>query len=263
MTREELLNRLALLEFEGKISLAEAQQILAQFDAGTLNEADLPMTREEENRLLLLSFLAISAGAFVADVRQRLRRVRGQQRRFVVIDIFEEQLEPLGGFFARTDPDIALWHQNMATVIRDNAFAMGEAALGRRLFEAEADQVRQALRAQYGYLERFADEIAFRKLVGRPMSEAAIFDRSRQYGGFAIGMFYRFAEARFARLPGYVARYIPIDDGGTCVPCHEAGRIEYYLPTEGPMPGEVCVAKGKCRCERIIEFNPAIYRTLL
>ena len=262
MNREELITRLALLEVEGKITLEEARELLAQFDAGWLNPSDLPLTREEERQILLTGFLAITGGAYLNEVRKRLRAQRNKPGRFVVVEFYEENLEPLAGIFSRSDPEINRWHESMARVVMDNAHAMAEAGIGRRLFEHEHERITRGVRSQLGYLERFADEVAFRKLIGRPMSEKAIFDRSRQYGGFAIGQFYRFAESLFAGVVGYVARYIPKDDNGTCAPCHEAGQITFFLPGTGPMPGEICVAKGKCRCERKIEFNIVEYDKL-
>lgn len=263
MDRDELLNRLALLFDEGKLALEEAQELLRQYDAGMLNEADLPLTRAEERLIMLMALNLVNQSAYLAQARRRIRGTTGAVRiRLGLSDLFEEAMRPVSGILTNMDPDIRRWHDSMGRVIRDNAYSMAEAALGRRLFETEANRIRDSLSSQFGYLERFADEIAFRRLIGRPMSEAQIYDRSRQYAGFAVGLFYRLREEPFRRQRGYVAKYIPVDDGGTCRPCHDAGVEMYYLPGEGPMPGEVCVARGKCRCRRIIEFNIAVYERL-
>ena len=260
MTREELIARLELLVREDKLSILEARSIVRRFDNGHFDERELPLTREEEQRQLETVLTVGSIAAYLLSVRRR--KPRGIEGRFTVVAHYERTILPLSDIPVRAKPDIREWHQRMRESILSNALAQAEAGLGRVLTPREASQVGDLLGRQDAYLERFADEIAFRRLSGRPMSAKAIFDRSRQYGGFAIGLFFRMQEQRFDGLRGWISEYIPVDDPATCRPCHEAGIQGPYLPTQGPFPGEVCVAKGKCRCRRELHYDLTQWRIL-
>ena len=260
MSRDELILRLALLEREGKISRAEAITIRELFDAGKIDGSELPLTREEERLRLLTALGLATAAGHLLTVRQRFGNRGDTSVRLDIVGLLDSTLS---GVSQRPQSRrIRTWHDEMSQLIVEHSLAMAEIGARRQLTDRERRQVLEALRPQFGYLERFADEIAFRSLTDNPMSQAQIYDRSRQYGGFALGLFYRLREARFEGIRGWVVDYIPRDDQGTCIPCHESGRGSPFLPGQGPFPGEVCVAHGKCRCERVLRFDITAWRIL-
>lgn len=261
MTREELIERLALLVEENKLSESEALNIISLYDQGAFDESILPMTREEE-RNILFTLLTISNTLYL-NAAEEVRRQRSHQgTRFALVDLMHDSAIGRGAPLYKANPDVARWHGQMMQLVRDHALSMAGAGLDRKLESFERSLLLDEVATQYAYLERFADEIAFRQLVGRPLSQKQIEDRSKQYAGFGIGIFYTFAEQVY-KIPGYVVDYIDVDDGGTCVPCHQSGKEGPYLPGGGPMPGVVCVARGKCRCWRKVVFDPKRYRRLI
>lgn len=127
-----------------------------------------------------------------------------------------------------------------------------------------AESSRAALEAVQGeaaYISRFSDELAIRRMTGAEPSAAAIVARLAIYGALArVGMFVLF-ERREGDAVGWVYQYIAVDDRGTCGPC--VGAQGYYLAGQGPMPGEVCLGRGRCRCKRERVYRPDVYRRLI
>lgn len=255
MTREELIERLDLAVQAGTITLEEAREILALYDAGGIDPDELPLPVADggnhlQQALIGLIPLAFFGYSYPARVSLKLRMLHG----------YDSSVANVALLLAERVPRIRQWHDTAGTMVRDLTHRLAELGAGRRLLDVEARAVRTALVGELAYLQRFADEISFRHLVGRPLSAARITDRLRQYGGTALGLFYRFAESNLQT--GYIVRYIPVDDGGTCTPCHMSGLQGPYLPGRGPMPGEVCLARGKCRCHRQPEYNPREFQRL-
>lgn len=141
------------------------------------------------------------------------------------------------------------------------------AALQQRMIEIEHEQA--------AYLQRFADELSLRKLAA-PMPEdgrrkallllmawsaAYLANRAASYSGAGRGLFFAGLESGGAESgPGWVIHYQINHDERLCSGCADAEG--YYLPGQGPMPGDVCLGGGFCRCERVPMFDEAMYRRL-
>jgi hypothetical protein len=117
-------------------------------------------------------------------------------------------------------------------------------------------RVRGLLRREIGYLSRFVGEIANGEIPHS--NEDQIGNRAAMYGGTARGEFYREHELNVP--PGFVMEYISRDDKRTCDPCYQAEG--YFMPGLGPMPGQVCLGRARCRCQRKRRWLPAIYESL-
>ena len=248
MDRKEFIRRLTLAEAEGIITPEESEDLLRRFDAGEITADMLPSSLGDLLDLVaLLGVLNIAASLLSLDFLSRIG-VIGER-----IRLWESSLPPAGG-------GIRQWTRRMGEAVRQNLLELAELGAGRALTSAELRRLREALLTEYAHLDRFADQIAFRALLGRPMSKRQIRDRMRQYAGSGIGFFYTFLEEQLG--DGYVIDYVSNDDGGTCTPCLTADLNSPYLPTQGPMPGVVCVAHGKCRCERTPRFDPIAAQAL-
>lgn len=124
------------------------------------------------------------------------------------------------------------------------------------------------LRREAAFLRRFALAVMLGMAGANgprtPSDSDRVSNRSNLYSGVPRGEFYTAMEERLASLTneevGWLVEYIPKDDDSTCEPCHAAAG--YYLPNQGPKPGEVCQGRGRCRCRRVPRFLPEIFAKL-
>jgi len=134
---------------------------------------------------------------------------------------------------------------------------------------------------QAAYLQRFADQLAARKLAEAmpddddtrkallaallTMGAGYIARRAASYSGAARGVFFRSLESGATgpmggSRDGWVVAYCVNHDERLCSACLDAEG--YYLPGDGPYPGEVCYGGGACRCERMSVYDPVVYAQL-
>jgi len=134
---------------------------------------------------------------------------------------------------------------------------------------------------QAAYLQRFADQLAARKLAEAlpedddqregllralvAMGAAYIARRAASYSGAARGVFFRALESgdvgpMGGGRSGWVIAYRVNHDESLCSACLDAEG--YYLPGDGPMPGEVCLGGGQCRCWREDVYDPVLWAQL-
>lgn len=109
----------------------------------------------------------------------------------------------------------------------------------------------RAVRRQRAFLSRFADETALRQQQGQPFSEAYLANRTEMYGGAGRAHYYESqieAHVQAGDLGLFRVRYIAMDDGGTCQPCHDAMGLYEPGDPNMPLPGQVCLGRNKCRC---------------
>jgi len=198
-----------------------------------------------------------------ATLGQRLVRASNAERQRhsdALQDAFERDARRLASELA-TSGDVATWQRKMGARVIQHLVEQRTLGAARPLRDSERRQMAATVREQTAYLSRFADEVAVRALQGKPLSEAAIAQRAAQYGGVGRAAFYTGMEGSATTQRGYVARYRSVDSPTTCSRCHAAEG--YYLVGSGPLPGEVCLGRHRCRCQRIIEYNPEIYDKLL
>lgn len=165
---------------------------------------------------------------------------------------------------------VANWQTGMIGSIR--SLMLSQLALGAGKVPAalQLEMVRQRLKREADYLARFTLGIAVALAGGTsspsaPGTEGAIANRADLYSGPARGFFYQSLEERLQDLTdereGWVMQYISRDDDSTCQPCSDAAG--YYLPGLGPMPGQICEGRGRCRCQRVPRYLPEIRERLL
>lgn len=162
------------------------------------------------------------------------------------------------------------WHLAMRYFI--TLHLVQQQLLGGRGQLLDRDRTEELLRRELRYLDRFADQVAARRLRGEPLSADYIRNRAQAYAGTGRGRFYALLERQsqlFKRLQplgtlegyGLVAEYIARDDEVTCRPCHASQG--FYLLGQGPFPGAVCLGRAHCRCRRVVRYLPSVYATLV
>lgn len=261
MTREELTRQLVLLVRRGALTTDEARQVLAAFDAGTIPPDMLPLDaaaalaaadtdRRSEAWLLLLFLLGLGRSVRRLSVPQT-RRVRD-----LLATRFDETVTRVA---ARAASSVPTFQRGMADAVTTYALAQATAGAGTPLDDAQLGRVQTANRRNLAFLALFALQIAARSVLGRPMSYEQIRSRGRMYSGVGTEQYSRAQEDGLQR--DWVIRYISRDDPRTCSACGSYHNT-VWLPGEGPYPGSVCYGGGRCRCIRVLEYNPAEYERL-
>ena len=212
-----------------------------------------------EATALLLGLLGFSNGPAPWMPNQRYRALNTLEAAFLA------QVRDLAGGLLDGTYTLGQWQRETAVLLRSHHLMLAQAARGRyRLSRAELTAVRDAVRIEQAFLSRFADQLAYRRMNGSDWTSAGLVERLRLYLGNPRGTFYREVETSMVDDgyygAGWVVYYEALDDPATCSPCHEAQG--YYLPGEGPMPGQVCQGRSRCRCKRRLRYRPDIYESL-
>jgi hypothetical protein len=230
------------------------------------------MTDEERDKLMRLvaqfGLLALSflfAASSSAALLFFLLRLLQRQPEFGSFDAVKERArETLQTDFERivdelathAEADLPNWGREMGTAIEGYLIAQATAAKGRALLPSELlDIERDTIRTQMDYFAGFREDLGRNEHTRDYISA-----RSKLYAGAGRALWYRIAEADAA--DGWVVDYISVDDSGTCSPCINAEANGPYLFGEGPYPGEVCLGRGRCRCQRQPRFDLAAWEKL-
>lgn len=254
MNRAELARLLADLVRSKALTRAEADRVLALFDAGEVIEL-APAPEPDDNDWL--AALALVLLLVRGNVRRRLPIQRRERARTLLRGRFDTLAAELAGAVAAGAMPVVQWQTNMQNGLAAYARQMAVAGTGRLPTVATRKAVDARLAAQWPFLDRFALTVAARQVADRPLSEPAITARARSYGAAAWGGYF-VAQGESAAV-GVVEQWISRDDRGTCRLCAPR-HLQYYLPGQGPMPGE-CL--GRCRCVRVQIFAPEIYSELV
>lgn len=276
MSRAEFLDYLSRAVAEEWISVGEAQDLLAAYDAGTLDLMALPMplpvalapTTPEEGEeawLALLVFGALALFLIGAPlVPTRLPPLAAAERLGVSEALKTEFGETVGRHATEVakNRNILVWQQGMETSVRDHLLQQAQLGAGRPLTPSELATLDRKIREELGALARFAEEQSAKQIAGRPLSEGAIRSRSQLYAGTGQATYYQQAEAGAGA--GVVVDYISRDAPTTCSPCLRAQNEGPYLPGDSasPYPGSVCLGRGRCYCRRVERYDPAAYERL-
>lgn len=275
MTRAELVIILAELILREVINEDDARALLAQFDRGEwvdlplpLAEAVTPVTTRDGMTawVVLLTSLGATIGAQVAQqvptsTRRILTEAQGRNLRDRLRAEFDTEMRRLAGRVAG-GAATGTWQADMTNTVRRYMLAQASAGLGRPLTQAEINAIAPRINEQSQYVYRYAADIAARRQTGNPYQVAYLNNRSTQYGGVGWGMYFEGQEAVYGGQDGWVVDYISRDDDRTCGPCLDAENNGPYLPGQGPMPGQVCLGRGYCRCERRLRYDPAAWGRL-
>ena len=276
---EQLVQLLARLVADGEITEKQAAAVLAYWqdrDEAELR-AVLPLPVEE------------GAGDFAAWEQLSpllLERAAPYQERQRRLDAAQDRhagtVTALAAALEAGRMGVAEWQRQVrqanAQLLADALVLAGVAQIAtwqRRMREIEREQA--------AYLQGFADGVSVRRLAApvedddekKPLllllgtwAFGYLAHRAAMYSGAGRGLYYGASESAVAgrvggaALGGYgwLVRYETRDDDRTCSPC--SGAQGYYLPGTGPMPGDVCLGGGMCRCVRVPVFDEALYRQL-
>lgn len=263
MSREEYLRRLADLVRRNVITVDEASELLARFDSGAIAGGDLPLPASEATVLDPIDETAIFAYLLLMlGYTQVLRRLSARDRNTLrrrLRDEFELNMDRMADELIEGG-NVAQFQRNARREITNYTARQYAAGQGEPT-GLVAGFVSGVVVRNAAFLARFAFEIYARRAVRRPYSQKNVAGRARMYGGEGWGAWFQGNES--PAREGWVAVYQVRDTGlRLCNPCAEAGRVRYYLPGTGPMPGDVCLGSGYCRCERSLEYNPEEYQRL-
>ncbi len=275
MNRDEFIDLLGRLVTDGVIDEMRALEILQAFDAGELPDGwQLPLPPaqgitgyDEADDEASLLFLAIALGIRIEGEFLPKPRTIAQVTREAnkLQTAFERQVRKLATDLANGDLTVVQWQERMISATRQNLINQVRLGSGRAtLTLRQITRVDELMVRQTAFIQRFADSVsAGRGGEGAALSEAQIGARSSQYGGFARGEMFRQYEGAESYGDGWVIQYIARDDDATCGPCSRAAYYGPYLPGDGPMPGEVCLGRQSCRCERRPVYNMAAWRDMV
>jgi len=233
------------------ITFDESADLYNRFVDGEFDEDDLPMLPEldedddEAALLLLLAVFGFGARRIVLKERQRRR------------DLLRRQFEMSIARLATDNLPIRTWQERMGRNVHRSIVQSWATGVGQeRQPNGNLDQV---VAEQLSYVYRFAGDRHALDALGRPMNNELIASRSMQYYGAAWSAWFVGNESLNTDV-GWVSYYLPRDDRGTCQPCSAARG--YYLPGQGPFPGQICRGGGYCRCQRILIYDPTRYQSL-
>lgn len=249
---------------DGTLTEAEAVTLLKQYGRRGVRVRDnllsLPASEAIATRLLPLdiergeirarSLLGLGENARITRLSDavKARAVDAAQARF------EREAKSLAGRLANGSLSVREWHAKQGALTIQHMVEQATLGAGRRLTPSELARLAPEVQKQTLYLSRFADKVSVSKLAGQPMSAEAVASRAQLYAGAARGEHYKAKEQQ--QGDGYIYEYISRDDGGTCSNCYTASRNGPYLAGVGPMPGQVCRGRGRCRCRREARYAP-------
>lgn len=277
MTFDEYLDLLDRLIADGTITFAEAEVLALQYDEFDDIDAILaPEDMESWSERLDLVVLAIIMAALFSLLRRSTGRNNAsstlaalsyQQRTAMfgtVQDSFQQETAALARDLANGVLTPAQWQSAMNSSILSHFRSVAYAAYGTTgLSPAQEAAFQNAVRVQQAYLTRFADQYILSQVRGQPWSAQYIANRAAMYSGAMRAFAFRAVESRSDFTAGWVFYYVAVDDDNTCSPCIEAMQQGPYLSGEGPVPGEVCLGRSRCRCNRYPVFDPDAYQTLI
>ena len=283
--REALIRLLADLVADGTITEEQAAGILLFAAELTGAEQMIPLPSagprpiDDDDEAAILILLAAATGIASLTSYADLRRL-SRQRRTAAADALADWHQDQADDIARALRAGNVRTFQTAATDLNRIHAAAQAALGARgLPPALRQALADAEAEDSAYLGRFADGAGLRELIAllppetiaalglgalaARYSQAYLASRLAMYGARGRAGFFRAAEEYDGESAGYgwVVRYVARDDDATCGPCSEAQG--YYLPGDGPYPGEVCLGRHRCRCRRVSVYAPDVYESLI
>lgn len=263
MTRSELLAILTELVRRNAITIEEAQLVLNRFDAGDLEDVPLPSSADgllsgtHDDWIAALALVLVMMSGSPGRTLTAMERKKVQK---LLRNQFEASTTRLGFGVVGGAIAITTWQKGMQTALSNYSRQMAVAGAGKMPSVVTQSVIEEKLAEQWSYLQRFATQIMARQVVARPMSEPWIIQRARRYGG-PTGWASYFIGQGGEESPGYVDVWLTRDDPNVCYICSPRHQ-RYFLPTQGPWPGDFGQCLGDCRCVRKPEYLPDVYADL-
>lgn len=284
---DRLLETLAALWTDGEITAEQATGILLNWReiAGLETMIPLPaaagiIEEDDDDGAAVLAILIAVLGARAAyarrpaDVYRRLAPRYRQPVIGMIQDYHAEQAAKLADDLAAGRITLSQWQAVARRLNQTTIRTMAELGANGPL-DNYAAAIRTIQLEQAAYLQRFTEQIAGARLAAahpdlfpdgaRSMTFEQIAARHAMYTGAGRALYFALAEeseSGEAGGAGWVVLYHARDDDRTCSPCHQAEQGSPYLPGTGPMPGDVCLGGGACRCSREMIYDPAAYARL-
>jgi hypothetical protein len=232
--RQAFLNFLVRSVCDGSLTEDDAANLLRRFDSGEplTAPADYSIDYDKAIIVALLLFVLFRQRPNAINLLQN--EFHATARRLALLPLLE-------------------WQSAMAQLITVNVIAARMLADGSTVTDIAA--LKPAVTRQIAFLGRFADKRALLEHQGRAMSPAAIAARSELYAG--AGRTAYFGGLVAESDAGSIVDFISRDDGGTCAACLDADHGGPYLPQAAPLPGDVCLSGGRCRCWLDIRYAPS------
>lgn len=255
MTRTQFKSMLIRAVQDELLTEDEARTLLRRFDAGEISDADLPLPLSEaiigaNDSDVEKAVTALGLALVFASLLPRERAREALQDKFMA--------KARG--LSENVSAVSDWQQTFSVEIGQYILKQSILGRGRLLEPSEIVRADGIIKAEQAFLSRFAEEVAFSRINGNPMSADAIGSRSELYAGRGRAEWFTGHEE--VQGDGTVIDYVSVDDNGTCEPCLSAESQGPYLPNDGPLPGQVCDGFGRCRCERVPRYAPDEARAL-
>ena len=274
MTRDECIDLLARLVADDDLTELDAADLLAQFDAGEITDVPsvLPLAEairepSDDNTGLAIVALLILLTSRRQTVLRRFAPITSLNLANAIQDTFAGRVTALAGRLATGDLVLAQWQRTMLDEVEIHTLQQMFLANGNQVLTgAQQARLRTIVQEQGAYLQRFADQAALRIGQGTPFTEGYLANRATLYAGAGRGEYFRSnTEAMLARgdITGDVLiYYISRDDRNTCSPCLDAEhRGPYRVDSPYPVPGQVCLGAGSCRCTLEYRYESSARRT--
>lgn len=263
MTRSQLALILLDLVQRNAITPEEMVEVLRRFDAGDLEEDELPLSVSLDAKLSgqrddWMAALALLLILLNSEPGLSINKLQSKQAQKLLRRQFEADTQRAGIQVASGVMAIVAWQRSIQASLSNYTRQMAVAGAGKIPSASTQGTVEGHLTTQWPYLEQFAAQIMARNIGQRPMSAEWIAARSAQYGATGWGAY--FAGQGDEAAWGWVDRWNSRDDRATCYVCRPR-HGQYFLPSQDPYPGWDCL--GSCRCNRVREYNPQVYLELI
>lgn len=219
--RDRLIEYLARLVADGFITEAQALQYIRDYDAGELDEFELPLAPDElpveddatEEIIAALILLLGRNEVQIAAIPVQVQVAIINQ----VQDEFERVVRGLASRYSTGLMSLPTWQAEMMSAMRQHtAQQMMVGSRSTVLTPGQLARLDEIMRGEAAFLSRFADQIAAQGIEGALLSEAQIANRAVLYGGVGRGEAFRWSESVGVQS-GYVIDYISRDDIRTCL----------------------------------------------
>lgn len=199
----------------------------------------------------LLFFLSLFVPG-ASTLRGSMTQLR-EAARDALQDNFDEVIDKVAPVALES---LTAWHEQMKAVIEGYLLAQATVARGRSLLPTEILALQTAINEQLDFLQHFLFDLLIREITLEYVAA-----RSKLYSGAGRALWYRINEER--EDTGWVIDYMAVDDRGTCLPCRDAEAGGPYRFGDGPFPGEICLGRGRCRCQRNRRYDPDAWQLLI
>jgi len=221
------------------------------------------LARSNAERFGLLAAILMFAGLrpllfFLSLFMPGAERLRGSmsQLRVAARDALQDNFDQV---IDRVAPialqSLTAWHLQMKEIIEGYLLAQATVAKGRPLLPTEILALQPIINVQLAFLQTFLFDLLLRQITIEYVAA-----RSKLYSGAGRALWYRINEEHGGN--GWVIDYVAVDDRGPCLPCGIAELGGPYKMGDGPYPGEVCLGRGRCRCDRVWRFDQRAWAQL-